>query len=225
MKLRFERDNQASVRDVDVEKLVIAGWAGRDPEAVEKHIAELELLGVKRPPKVPVFYFASNSRVTTADKIEVLGAQTSGEVECALLKFEGEYWIGIGSDHTDRDLETSDVPQSKQICDKPVASTFWSLDDVAAHWDSLKLRSFIVEEGERTLYQDSTVAHLLPPQTLMDLFAKIGDFTDNMMMFCGTASVIGEIRPSSTFEFILEDPVLGRSIVSKYEVSVLPVDE
>ena len=38
-----------SRRNVQVDRLVIAGWTGRDKPALEKHIAELEALGVKRP--------------------------------------------------------------------------------------------------------------------------------------------------------------------------------
>jgi hypothetical protein len=38
---------------------------GRDPVAVEKHIKELELLGVKRPATTPIFYRVSNARLTT----------------------------------------------------------------------------------------------------------------------------------------------------------------
>src|SRR6185437_6656338 len=34
---------------VTIKQLVVAGWTGRDPVAVEKHIRELEELGVKRP--------------------------------------------------------------------------------------------------------------------------------------------------------------------------------
>ncbi|WP_143287436.1 DUF2848 family protein, partial [Burkholderia cenocepacia] len=32
--------------DVDVERVVIAGWAGRDPAAIQAHIDELAALGV-----------------------------------------------------------------------------------------------------------------------------------------------------------------------------------
>jgi hypothetical protein len=37
-------------------QLIIAGWTGRDRVAQEKHIAELEALGVRRPPSTPVYY-------------------------------------------------------------------------------------------------------------------------------------------------------------------------
>ncbi|KAB0655279.1 DUF2848 domain-containing protein, partial [Burkholderia territorii] len=32
--------------DVEIERVVIAGWAGRDPDAIRAHIDELAALGV-----------------------------------------------------------------------------------------------------------------------------------------------------------------------------------
>src|SRR5438034_8691118 len=72
---------QARVR---VETAIVAGWTGRDRAVVEKHIAELEALGVPRPSKAPVFYRVSTSRLTTAPEIESTAA-SSGEVEALLL--------------------------------------------------------------------------------------------------------------------------------------------
>src|SRR5665213_3585677 len=41
---------------VPVTQTVVAGWTGRDPAAVEKHIVELEALGIRRPVSTPIFY-------------------------------------------------------------------------------------------------------------------------------------------------------------------------
>jgi len=37
-----------------IHSLVVAGWTGRDVAAVEKHIRELEAIGVKRPKSTPM---------------------------------------------------------------------------------------------------------------------------------------------------------------------------
>src|SRR5215471_15996274 len=95
----------ASPEDVAIDQSIIAGWTGRDAEAVEKHIKELEVLGVKRPAATPIFYRVAASRLTTDPTIEVLGTQSSGEVEFVLLQTLGELWIGVGSDHTEREVE------------------------------------------------------------------------------------------------------------------------
>ena len=40
---------------LDVQRLIIAGWTGRDAAAVQHHIEELQALGVKPPATVPTF--------------------------------------------------------------------------------------------------------------------------------------------------------------------------
>ena len=49
LSLTLQSRSEASRAEVAIEHAVIAGWTGRDPAAVEKHIRELEALGVKRP--------------------------------------------------------------------------------------------------------------------------------------------------------------------------------
>src|SRR6476659_2547549 len=110
--------------NVAVEQAVIAGWTGRDAQAVEKHIKELEALGVKRPATTPIFYRVSSARLTTAPVIEAVGESSGGEVEFVLLQHGGRLWVGTGSDHTDREVEKYGVTVSKQLCDKPIASVF-----------------------------------------------------------------------------------------------------
>jgi hypothetical protein len=46
--------------NVSIDHAVIAGWTGRDAAAVEKHIKELEVLGVKPPATTP---FLSRRRI------------------------------------------------------------------------------------------------------------------------------------------------------------------
>jgi len=216
-----ERDSDPRSADVAVQQAVIAGWTGRDVAAVEKHVKELEALGVKRPATTPIFYRVAAARLTTEGRIETLGTQSSGEVEFVLLKTAGRLWVGTGSDHTDRQVEAFGVSVSKQMCEKPVAPLFWAYDDVAAHWDRLMLRSFAAIGGVRELYQEGAVAAMRPPEDLMRLFTK-GGLPDGTLMFCGTLAVPGGVRAASRFDFELEDPVLKRKIAHGYDVVSLP---
>ena len=211
-----------ATRPVVVDELVIAGWTGRDRAAVEKHIAELEALGVQRPSTTPVFYRVSASRLTTAGSVEMLGDQSSGEVEFALLQTAGRLWVGVGSDHTDRDVEAYDVAVSKQICDKPVAREFWALEDVEHHWDRLVLRSWILEEGTRVPYQEGAVTAMLPPRDLLQRFAGEGALPEGTVMFCGTLAARGGVRPSAEFRFEIADPVRDKRIDHAYRIHILP---
>src|ERR1700736_2227743 len=86
----------ATRRDVAIDDAVVAGWTGRDAAAVEKHIKELEALGVKRPASTPIFYRVSAARLTTDAEIEVVGDKSGGEVEFVLLRHDGRMWVGTG---------------------------------------------------------------------------------------------------------------------------------
>jgi hypothetical protein len=207
-----------------VRQLIIAGWTGRDRVAQEKHIAELELLGVRRPPATPVYYRVSSFRLTTSDSIEAAGNDSSGEVEFVMLQTGGFLCIGVGSDHTDRKVETYNITVSKQMCDKPVAPEIWRFDELSDHWDSLVLRSWAVNGGNRRLYQEGKVSAMLHPRDLIAGYAKEGgSFDEGTAMFGGTLPAIGGIQPAARFEFELEDPVLKRRLTHAYDIASLPV--
>ena len=208
--------------DVAITQAVVAGWTGRDPAAVEKHIRELEALGVKRPATTPIFYRVAAARLTTADTIEAVGESSGGEVEFVLLQHAGKLWVGTGSDHTDRELEKYGVTVSKQMCEKPVAPMFWAYDDVAPHWDRLMLRAHVVEGGKRALYQEGSVAAMMDPRALIARHAGDGGLPEDTLMFCGTLAAHGGVRPTREFAFEIEDPVLGRRIAHAYQVQTLP---
>jgi hypothetical protein len=202
---------------VVIETVIVAGWTGRDRAAVEAHIAELEAVGVRRPSTTPVFYRVSASRLTTSAVIESTPA-SSGEVEAVLLRENGRLWVGVGSDHTDREVEIYDVAVSKQMCDKPIAAELWPYEEVVGHWDRLSLRSWIDDD---VVYQQGTLDGLMQPDELCSVSRPaMGDRT---IMFCGTFAAIGGVRPASGFRYELEDPLLERRIGARYEMRSLPL--
>jgi uncharacterized protein DUF2848 len=206
-----------------IDQAVIAGWTGRDPVARDKHIAELEAIGIARPATTPIYYRCSARRLTLDDSIEVTGNDSSGEVEFILIGWQGRTLVGLGSDHTDRKVESYNITVSKQMCDKPVGSTLWELEDVIGHWDRMILRSWAWINGKRELYQEGTLDAMLPIQTLLDKGFEGGKLPDGCAMFGGTFAAKGGIRPADRFEYELEDPVLKRSIHHAYDVITLPV--
>jgi len=204
-----------------INSAVMAGWTGRDPVVRDRHIAELEAIGIARPATTPIYYRVAARRLTMEDSIEVSGGDTSGEVEFVLIGWQGRIFVGVGSDHTDRKVESYSVTVSKQMCDKPLASVLWEMEDVAAHWDRMILRSFAWIGGARVLYQEGALDNILPVAELLRGFG--GALPDGCAMFGGTFAAKGGIRPASRFEFELEDPVLKRTIRHGYDVIELPV--
>ncbi len=163
----LEAKGSRSPLTLPIRQAVIAGWTGRDPVARDKHIAELEAIGIARPASTPIYYRVAARRLTTADSIEVSGGDSSGEVEFVLIGWQGRIFVGLGSDHTDRKVESYSVTVSKQMCDKVMAPVLWELEDVIGHWDRMILRSHAWIDGARVLYQEGTLDHMLPVAELI----------------------------------------------------------
>lgn len=226
MKLQFSllpHDAPATTAEIEFTRCVIAGWAGRDRDAIEHHIEELEALGVPRPSSVPLFYRVAAQQLTQDTRVEFVGPDSSGEAEVFIFSHAGEHWVSLASDHTDRKLETHSVALSKQICAKPVAKEAWRYNDIAAHYDQLILRSWIMENGERVLYQEGPLASLLPPLDLVRRAFDADVMPEAAGMTCGTVAAIGGIRSAPSFEMEIEDPVLKRSLRHQYELEILPI--
>ncbi|SEG84191.1 MULTISPECIES: DUF2848 domain-containing protein [Marinobacterium] len=226
MILNLSVNGQAT--EFSIDNLAIAGWAGRDQEGVQHHIDELAELGVQPPSTTPLFYRVDPQQLTQADKVQVLGEGSSGEAEVLLIADANRrLFVSLASDHTDRELESYSVAFSKQICVKPLAKEAWPLEEVAPHWDQLRLGSEIEEQGARVEYQNGTLAELLDIPTLLERLPK--ELRDNQgilpntAMLCGTVPAIGGIRMSPSFSGSLTDPVLNRSIRLDYSLETLPV--
>ncbi len=207
-----------------IDNLVIAGLTGRDTAAIEAHVAELAEIGVERPSSIPIFYRVSAELLSTATEIQMLGAESSGEVEFMLFGHADGMMVGTASDHTDREVEGYSIPVSKQMCTKPVAADVWRFDEVEDHFDDLILRSWAVVGGERRLYQEGAVSGMRPPRELIALYCDGKETLPvGTAMYGGTFAAIGGVKPADRFEFELEDPVLKRSIKHAYDIDVLPV--
>jgi hypothetical protein len=205
-----------------IDQAVIAGWTGRDPVARDKHIAELEAIGIARPATTPIYYRCSARRITQADRIEVSGENSSGEVEFVLIGWQGRIFVGCGSDHTDRKVEAHSVTVSKQMCGQAGGLGAVGTEDVIAlgQDDPCALgrhrrRAGAVSEG--------TLDAMLPVKDLIDRGFGGKGLPDGCAMFGGTFAAKGGIRPADRFEFELEDPVLKRKISHGYDVIPMPV--
>ena len=205
--------------------LIVAGWTGRDRAALERHVRELEALGVKRPSTTPVYYRVAAGNLMQGGQVQVLSPHTSGEIEPVLLAMRDGLWLGIGSDHTDRKMETMSVAASKQACPKIVGGTLWDCRDIAAHCDELILRSWIVEQtgANPVLYQEGSLAMIRPLDQLIEGHAGINALEAGSVIFCGTFPAIGGVRPAASFIGEIEDPVLKRKLRFAYDIEVLPV--
>lgn len=213
----FVNDNEPL--NCAIHQLVIAGWTGRDTLAVNHHIEELALLGISAPSTTPLYYRVSAELLTQSPDIQVLGNASSGEVEPLILRQQDTWYLGLASDHTDRDLEAHSVAASKQACAKPVAQDVWELESVIDHIDDILLRCSIKENDEVVLYQSGSLASILPLQQLINEVV----LDEHAAMLCGTLAAIDSVRPATEYYMQMEDPVLKRQISLNYKVKALPL--
>lgn len=223
-KLKFLIDG-VTERTVVINSLIIAGWTGRNVEAMEAHISELEKLGVSRPTKTPTFYHCAVEQLTMEREFQVIGTDSSGEIEFFILSLDDGYWVGLGSDHTDRAVEVIDVTVSKQMCAKPIAKKLWRYDDIIDHWNDLTLKSSIIVDGKEEEYQEGLVTTMKDPKDLIALYTGGKKLLPGTLMFCGTLAVSGGVRSADIFQASLIDPILDRKIEFSYQAIILPSEE
>ncbi len=190
MPLTFDVINASTRLVVVPARLIVAGYTARDAAAVEAHIAELEAIGVPRPASVPAFYDLDPALLTTDPVVAVDGASTSGEVEPVLIRQGDRYYLGVGSDHTDRALERTDIAASKAACPKPIGGTVLEIgtDLSTVDWDVLVADSSV----DGWPYQEGGVSSLRRPTDLLDRMADvIGAVDGDLVLFCGTLPLLG----------------------------------
>lgn len=180
-------DEPLSVRP---ERLVVAGYTARDQASVARHIEELAAIGVPPPPAVPMFYDLDPALLSTDAHVEVGGAATSGEVEPVVVRHRGTYYLGVGSDHTDREIERTDIAASKAACPKPVGGDLVEIgtDLSFPGWDAIEARSDV--DGRP--YQAGAVSSLRHPAELVErMTATLGEIAGDLVLFCGTFALLG----------------------------------
>ena len=206
---------------VHFDTVIAVGFAGRDQAAVKHHIDELAEIGVRPPSKTPIMYPCSTNSLVRSEKLQVIGRETSGEVEFLLVLNEGEIYIGIGSDHTDRGLETVGISKAKQICGKPLGPVLWPYAEVKDHWDQIKLQSWQRKDGKEFIYQDGTVGGIMKVEDILAEVKKDCPNVKNAVLFSGTVGVKDGFVYGDWFRCELTDPVLGRKLSHEYVVEVI----
>jgi len=199
---------------LDRPRVVVVGFSARESAEVERHIAELRQEGIDAPETVPAFYsLPPEILATDGETLSVHGSRTSGEVEPVLLIHNGIWYVTVGSDHTDREVERRSIPAAKAAAPKVVARTAWPWSEVADHWDALRLTAWRAA-GE--LYQDGPVALLRAPTSYdLDSWRPAGE---DLVWFLGTIPTRGGLAYDRHFRGRLTDPVRRRAIDLDYHI-------
>jgi hypothetical protein len=219
MKLSFLTDTGERI-DPDIDRLILAGFAGRSSVEVEAHIEEMAGQGVPRPPFSPMFWPVVPHLITQAANICVYGPDTAPEVEYVLFGWQGSLYVTVGNDQCDIEVERElSSEKSKNLCPKVVATRLWRVDDVMPHWDELRL----ILSCNGTVMQEDRLAVLLRPETLMEKIAALdGGGENGRMIFSGTIGSHGSY-PAAPYAITmrLSDPKFRREIRHDFTVTAL----
>lgn len=199
----------------------VVGYSGSNKEKTMEHIKELEeKLGVAPPDKIPTIFEVSRELVTQEKDLVFVDDQTSGEAEYIIIKKDGNLYIGLGSDHSDRKLEADSVPKAKQICLKPVSKELWKYEDIKEHFKEIELNA----EQDGKPYQKGTLADILSLEEILSILEeRLGEgATENSIVFSGTVPLVDDYVYGKNFSMELVDHQLNRSITFDYDVNVVP---
>ena len=206
-----------------VRQIINAGYTGRDQAAVQAHIDELKAICVPAPAKIPTYFTKAAALLTTEDGFEAIDQENTGEAEYVLLVAEDGIYVGVGSDHTDRGLEKTNIPKGKQMCPNFISRNVWKYDDVKRDWDKLEMRSWINRNRE-VLFQETKLDAFMTPEDLLSRVKTLvgGELKPGTVIFSGTVSALIDGYPfTNHFECELLNPVTQEALVCKYHIDML----
>ena len=217
--LTFELPD-GSTRSLVVTDLLNAGYAGREQDEVQAHIAELAELGVPGPTTTPALYPVAPYLAQQTTMVSVQHGKTSGEAEWALVITDDGVLLTVACDHTDRQLEVHGVAWSKNASPDVLGRKAWRLDDVRNHLDQITLKAWVGDgSGLDTLIQDSTLGALLTPDYWLDVLSGRGLNKPGTVLISGTVAMIpGVDQFAHSWKVEMSDPVTGNSVDVAYDV-------
>jgi hypothetical protein len=202
-----------------VKRMYNLGSATRNPETAVAHQEEVAKSGIHIAFDVPAprIYPIALHALTQSEEVFVQTDRTSGEVEI-VVHVADRIYVGVGSDHTDRALETVSIPGSKQACANHLAGKLWPWDEIRDTWDACILRSWV----DGRLYQEVGVdAFISPEDMIATIRERVSGVPDrDFTIFGGTiVSVDKELGFGRQWRYQLEDPGAGRAIEAEYRVT------
>src|SRR5699024_28279 len=148
-----------------------------------------------------------------------VGNKTSGEAEIVLIFDEnGDVKVTVGSDHTDRDLETVSIQKSKQICDKPLAKETIDLADIEDEWDDIKLYCDVLVDGEWHKDQERTFASIMPLAEVLEFLEDHDVPKNDAILYLGTVPLINGFVYGDGYRCGIHSDDLDRTISIEFKV-------
>jgi hypothetical protein len=228
--LRLTVDSCGSETFIDFAPTIIAllGFTG-GPALNKRHREELAAAGIAPPAGIPaaMIFKDCTVEVTTHHTVIARSGSTSGEVEPVLIRHDGEWFVGVGSDHTDRERQRESNDEAKQESPKIISPKVWRLKDVQGRWGQLQLSSIVIEDGRPQRYQEAALSDFLEVSELI-AFVKShlpAIESESCLVMCGTVpTATGKYVFHRRFEGKLEDREMGKTLHVQYRTVVMPGD-
>lgn len=219
LKVKIEKkDGTHAYENFKISRMYNFGSATRDPDTAVAHQEEVAKSGIHIAFDIPAprIYPIARHALTTDEQVLVQSEKTSGEVEI-VIHIADQIYIGVGSDHTDRRLETVSIMGSKQSCPNHVCPVFWPYEEIREAWDSYLLKSWV----DSRLYQEVGVNAFLRPEHVLEILReRVNNVPErDLMIFCGTiASVDKALGFGREWRYSLSNSEQGRMLGAGYEV-------
>ena len=238
--LTIHRKDGCETREIPIGSVAGARFSSRDVEATRKELdADIAREGRYSCATLtnPAMFRIARDRLTQESEFEVQGALTGGEAEVVLIRTGEEVLVSIGSDQCDRELDPLFPDKPKQMCPHPMARAAWPYDEVADHWDDLRIYSEVSCQGHTIPLQDAPLSGLVTADYLlaMDVVKSLpnpafiyGGSTDFLDTAAEQVAKLGLPEMTShgvgdSFLVRLTDPALNRSI--EHTFCAIPVGD
>ena len=240
IRFTIQRKTGTETREIEVASVAGARFSARDVSAMRRELDE-QIAAEGRYSSAtmtnPSIFRIGRYLLTQDCEFEVQGAMTGGECEVVAVLMADETLISVGSDQCDRELDPLFPDKPKQMCPHPVATTVWPYEEVAAHWDSLRVHSEVFCQGTSIVLQDAPLAELVALEHLLALDA-VAKLPKPAFLYGGAAAFMPSAAEQiaqmglpetaahgvgDSFLVRLTDPVLGRCI--EHQFSPVPVGD
>jgi hypothetical protein len=226
LEFKVEKGGNESLLELEIKRLVHCGRTARDQLRLPQHAALApSATGDRRPVHGAIAFLVPAVNATHSQKIQAYDVKNNAEVEPVIFFDEQErMYITVGSDHADRNLESTAGPKSKLWMPKIISGEAWLYEHVKDHWDYLILRMWGYPESIRKPYMDDKISEILSPEALLKVVREQCNLPDfkNTVIFCGSVPYLTE-GPlwSQAWDFEMFDPVLNRKISHHYDVELV----
>jgi hypothetical protein len=210
---------------LEIARTYCLGFTIKDTAKMDRHMEEVEKIGVRRPytDQPPMIFPMATWSTVFGSEAEVQYRRTNGEVEIVTIDNDGELFVTVGSDHTDRKLEQVSIPWSKQVAPNVVCPVVWRWEDVKDHWDQVSMECWVVHNGEKIRYQHASVSEFWSPVEMREgIRGRVAEDKGPILFLSGTVVTDdGKFKYATEWTLSLDDPVLNRRIEHTYHVIVL----